>query len=42
MIILLDENFPLRFYTGYKKKGFQHNIFCQPTEVFAISKSSLA
>jgi hypothetical protein len=42
MIILLDENFPLRFIPAFKKKGLHHNIFCLPTEGFTISKSSLA
>jgi len=28
MIILLDENFPLRFHARLQKEGFQHNIFC--------------
>ena len=34
MIILLDENFPLRFYTRLQKKGSQLNIFYSPTGEF--------
>jgi len=40
MIILLDENFPLRFYTRFKKKVSQLNIFYSPTGEFTTETSS--